>query len=202
METDLPSRILQCARDLYLEEGFTGVSMRKVGARAGVTAPALYRHFRNKDDLMGRVYAEGLEIFGAYLQGALIGESPLERLFMSGERYLDFALEHTRYYELIFMADSSLWRTERPDHLPVPNEATFRFLADRVRDCMESRVLRKDAPEEVAMTIWSHGHGLIALYLAGRFGDSAEQFRTRYRESNTRLFAGLAQPMRGHSIKN
>ena len=40
------------ARDLFLEHGAGGVTMRGVAARIGVTPMALYRHFDNRDALL------------------------------------------------------------------------------------------------------------------------------------------------------
>jgi AcrR family transcriptional regulator len=44
-------RILRLADTLFAEHGYARVSMRMVATAAGVTKPALYYHFRNKDAL-------------------------------------------------------------------------------------------------------------------------------------------------------
>jgi TetR/AcrR family transcriptional regulator len=44
-------RILLAARDLFGRQGFSRVSMRAVAGAAGVTKPALYYHFRDKESL-------------------------------------------------------------------------------------------------------------------------------------------------------
>jgi AcrR family transcriptional regulator len=44
-------RILRLADTLFAEHGYARVSMRLVATAAGVTKPALYYHFRNKDAL-------------------------------------------------------------------------------------------------------------------------------------------------------
>ncbi|HEX3605533.1 MAG TPA: helix-turn-helix domain-containing protein [Candidatus Dormibacteraeota bacterium] len=44
-------RILRLADALFAEHGYARVSMRLVATAAGVTKPALYYHFRNKDAL-------------------------------------------------------------------------------------------------------------------------------------------------------
>ncbi|HLL24811.1 MAG TPA: helix-turn-helix domain-containing protein, partial [Kofleriaceae bacterium] len=42
-------------------EGLTGLSLRGVARRAGVSAPAVYRHFESKDDLLAAVASECAE---------------------------------------------------------------------------------------------------------------------------------------------
>jgi AcrR family transcriptional regulator len=51
-------RILQAAYDLFARLGFSRVSMRQVAAAAGVTKPALYYHFRDKESLFEECLAD------------------------------------------------------------------------------------------------------------------------------------------------
>ncbi len=46
------ARVLQVAIDLADRDGIEGLSMRRLGQELGVDAMALYRHVRNKDDLL------------------------------------------------------------------------------------------------------------------------------------------------------
>lgn len=45
-------RLLQTAAGLFAERGFGAVSIEDLGAAAGVTGPAIYRHFASKQDLL------------------------------------------------------------------------------------------------------------------------------------------------------
>lgn len=46
-------RILATAADQFAARGFLAVSIEDLGASAGVTGPALYRHFSSKQDILG-----------------------------------------------------------------------------------------------------------------------------------------------------
>lgn len=48
-------QILGCAAQLFATRGFHGVSVDDLGAAAGVTGPALYRHFRAKEDILAEL---------------------------------------------------------------------------------------------------------------------------------------------------
>ena len=61
-------RILRSARDLYARNGFARVSMREVAVAAGVTKPALYYHFQDKESL----FEECLVEYNAELSGTVI----------------------------------------------------------------------------------------------------------------------------------
>ncbi|WP_248783835.1 TetR/AcrR family transcriptional regulator [Actinoalloteichus caeruleus] len=47
--------ILAAAAPLFAERGFLGVSMEDLGKAVGVSGPALYRHFRNKESVLSEM---------------------------------------------------------------------------------------------------------------------------------------------------
>jgi AcrR family transcriptional regulator len=44
-------RVLRAALDLFAKRGFDQVTIRDIGDAAGVTNPALYRHYPSKEEL-------------------------------------------------------------------------------------------------------------------------------------------------------
>lgn len=60
-----PDSIVDEAIRLLNEEGMDGISLRKLAARLGVSAPSLYWHFADKSALMaaivGRIFLAGLD---------------------------------------------------------------------------------------------------------------------------------------------
>jgi AcrR family transcriptional regulator len=189
--SDLRERILECALDLYLEQGLKGLSMRHVGETLGVSATAIYRHYRNKEDLLHNVIGEAVNVFGSYLFTSLSSRTPEERFQRCGEAYLDFALRKIKYYEVIFMAPAQLGGEGFPEALRERSMATFQFLVDRVQECMESGFLKKDDATAVSLTIWAHTHGLVSIYLAKKWEIDEAGFRALYCDSTARVLAGL-----------
>ncbi len=187
--------ILDRARDLYLEHGATGISMRRIAAEVGVTPMAIYRHFENKEALQRELLARGFQTFGTYLQPALEGKDPRERLRLTAEGYLNFALEQSKYFELIFLSidplnDLKLSEVIREQSLP-----TFQFLVDRVRECIKAGIFKKDRPASIALSLLAQCTGLCALYLSGSFQWSEEDMMREFRASLRRTFAGyLVEP--------
>jgi len=51
-KSDRRSQLLAAAERLMAEHGFLGVRLEDIGAAAGVTGPAIYRHFPNKEALL------------------------------------------------------------------------------------------------------------------------------------------------------
>ncbi len=54
-------RIIQAARDEFLEYGYDKASMRRIGSRCGLTAAALYRHFDSKEAMFDALVSPALE---------------------------------------------------------------------------------------------------------------------------------------------
>jgi TetR/AcrR family transcriptional regulator, tetracycline repressor protein len=47
-----PEKVVQVALELLDDEGLEGVTLRRLATRLGVQSPALYWHFKNKQDLL------------------------------------------------------------------------------------------------------------------------------------------------------
>ncbi|MBZ9750323.1 TetR/AcrR family transcriptional regulator [Deinococcus sp. HMF7604] len=85
------ARIQQEAARLFVQSGYHGVSMREVAEAVGVTKPALYHHYADKEAL-----------FLAMLDGTLAG---LSRLVASAEAQVGIRLQlDTLVYELLATA--------------------------------------------------------------------------------------------------
>src|SRR6201995_5418695 len=52
MKTDGCLQLLSAAERLFAERGFLAVRLEDIGAAAGVSGPAIYRHFPNKESLL------------------------------------------------------------------------------------------------------------------------------------------------------
>jgi AcrR family transcriptional regulator len=185
-------RIVSAARDLFLRHGPEGVSMRAVAGRVGLTPMALYRHFRSKEALHDALVEQGHTIFLQYLQRALAESSPAARLARSGFEYLNFALEHRQDYRMMFMASAP--HRAAPGAPSWRDVATFRFLVDRIREASAAGLMRTDDPEDTALSVWAHVHGLVSLHLANRLHLDEAQFRDLYARSVSGLMLACGWP--------
>lgn len=60
-------RILASATSLFEENGFHGAGIDEIAAAAGVTGPAIYRHFKNKDAVLVALFDRLAERLAAIL---------------------------------------------------------------------------------------------------------------------------------------
>ena len=57
-KADRRAALLDAAARLFARSGFEGVSIEELGAAAGVSGPALYRHFSGKQAMLGALLVE------------------------------------------------------------------------------------------------------------------------------------------------
>ena len=184
--------ILACACDLYLEKGLDGFSMRKLAKQAGITAPAIYRHYDGREEVLSDILREAHQTFSQYLYRALSAPTPLERFFGAGEGYLDFVFDHPRWYGMLHTAPEHVGMESVPDDIEAMGCAIHQFWIDRVRECMEAGILKAGDPMETSVTMWAHAHGMVQLYHQGRFRMTGEEFRVLFKGSGARLMMGVA----------
>lgn len=180
------------ACDIYLQEGYRGMSMRKVAAGAGISATAIYRHFADKEALHQQVLREGFRTFDSYLHEALAGTGPMERLDLAAERFFAFVVEQPKYYEILFLTVDHTIEHKVRGTLKVDALKSRQFMVERVRECMADGSLKVDDAEEVALLLLSTCNGFFGLYISKKLSGSTLEMQAAYRRMYRRLLAGLA----------
>jgi AcrR family transcriptional regulator len=61
-------RIIEGALRLFAEKGVDAASIRDIAASAAITEPAIYRHFKSKEDLVWEIFWSGYKSFGETLR--------------------------------------------------------------------------------------------------------------------------------------
>jgi len=185
--------ILGCACELFTEEGLEGFSMRRLARSVGVTAPALYRHFDGKEDVLVGVVGEAFKVLSRYLYGALGAPTPMGRLLQASDAYLNYALDHPRFYETIHAPLHALGIEELPEGVFKQACSVGQFWLDRHRELLDEGLIRESDANLMSLTMWAHGHGLISLYRSGMMGDIDDgAIRKLYRKSALRVLRGVA----------
>ena len=166
--------------------------MRKLAGRLGVTAPAIYRYYASKEEVLRDIVREAYRQSATYIYRALSAATPLDRFRRAGEENLDFALTHPRWYEMMYLSPERFGWSDYPPEVAAHAHATHQFWMDRVRECVDAGYLRAEADiRDVGMTMWAHSHGLITIYMRGLLELSETEFREVYRASARRMLLGL-----------
>jgi AcrR family transcriptional regulator len=169
---DFRERLCEAAERLFAEKGLEAVTMRQLAAELGVSPMTPYRYFRDKEDILAAVRANGFNRFAEALETARdrIPGNAWTKSTAVGEAYLDFAFQHPNTYKLMF-------------DLNQPHEADYPELVDagrRARATMSAHVKDLVAsgdlvgePEEIGAMFWAATHGAVVLELAGKLAPGA-----------------------------
>ena len=86
---NLEDRIVDVAKDVFLENGFEMTSMSDIAAKVGINRPTLHYYFRTKERMFRAVLAPIFETFMPKVQTILAGDIPfIERLEKILDEYL------------------------------------------------------------------------------------------------------------------
>jgi len=169
---NLRQSLLEAAVELIAESGAAGFTLREVARRAGVSHNAPYRHFRDKDDLLGAVAAQGFEeLTLAMTSAAGRHRGSFERLKSSGLAYVEFALRRPQHFAIMF--DAAL-----PDTGGAAQTAggqAFETLLGFIEECQKDARLPPGDPLQLACVAWSLVHGIAKLAIAQHLPVSTER---------------------------
>lgn len=143
-------------------EGTSGLdlSLRELAREVGVSPAAVYRHFPNKDALLGALAREGIRMLGAAQRSAYDkAGGGVAGFAETGRAYVRFALAHPALFRLAFAHGKPI---EKADGAPDP-----------AADLLHSSTLELTggdaaAARRLAMQAWAIAHGLAMLMLDHR----------------------------------
>ncbi|MCH9816807.1 MAG: TetR/AcrR family transcriptional regulator [Actinomycetia bacterium] len=168
--------LVASARTITLSDGIDALTMRRVAKECGLGTMTAYRHFANKESLLGEIAFEGFDLFCDYFYRALSGPTPADRLWLCGKHYLDFATQNPRYYEAMFTVADPATRSE------TQMATALQFLTDRVAEARDEHTMDSSWNKATALSLFSHCHGMVVLHLAARY-DPALDFPTFFKQS-------------------
>ncbi len=110
-------QILAAAAELFARHGFHGVGIDDIGAAVGISGPALYRHFRSKDAMLGEMLTSISEMLldGGQDRAEKFAE-PRTLLTELVRFHVDFALDNPA---LITVQERNLGNLADPDRRKV-----------------------------------------------------------------------------------
>jgi len=172
---DLRRALLDDAAQLLREEGESGLSMRKLAAKTGVSRTAPYHHFKDKQELLCGIAEEGFRRFRTVFNPPdlddkhAVNEQRIQRLVKG---YIDFATSQSEYYDLMF--GSQLWKTGGlTEELTREAHGTFLSFLDGVRQWQKQDNIPDDIDAlRYAQMTWSTMHGMSRLLIDGIYVDN------------------------------
>jgi AcrR family transcriptional regulator len=104
-------QILDAAAKLFYERGYDAVGVDEIGQRAGVTGPAIYRHFSGKEEILATLFDEAMDTLLVHSGGS--HDDPHAELEHLIRAHAQFAIDQRELVSVYAREDRSLaepWR--------------------------------------------------------------------------------------------
>lgn len=168
-QQSLRNRILDAARELFIESGYDAVTMRRIAGKIDYSPTTIYLHFEDKDALIRELCSEDFRALAKCFTAIARQPDPMARIRAIGLAFLDFGLKHPNHYRMMFMTP----------HPPVPapernitqgdlEEDAWAMLVASVAEAQETGLLERGhgGPQVLAQQFFAGIHGVVALHLA------------------------------------
>jgi AcrR family transcriptional regulator len=174
-QEDLQARILDAARELFVNEGVEAVSMRKIAEKIGYSATTLYNYFEDKEHLLFALCDADFGTLHELFKKVGKIADPIERLRKMGQTYIKFALDYPSHYRFMFMTP----RVHHVDDIPReiekgnPDQDSYAFVRATVVEALAAGVFRPEYQDAdlVSQVVWSAVHGVASLHLIMNKGE-------------------------------
>ncbi len=184
---NLRRALLDHAVDLARAGGPDAVVLRDVQRLAGVSNSAAYRHYSDRNALLGAVteYAESrlaaamMARLNAVPEKGPRAKRAVDRLRATGQGYIDFALAEPGLFRTAF-AHTETGRdahTRKPDaaKTEVEEHHPFQILMRSIDDLVAAGVLSPDRRDGLDEAAWAAVHGLSTLFIDGPLSEADAQ---------------------------
>jgi AcrR family transcriptional regulator len=155
--------LVDAAADILSETGDElGLSLREVARRVGVSSPAVYLHFTDKDELLVAVVTDRFERLGRAIAEAVDAapDVPGERLRAGCHAYVALALDDPGTYRVLFGGRSA---ADLGDQVRGRTMAPFQVLVDGIAVAQRQGAVRRGDPTRLAVHTWAALHGIAGL---------------------------------------
>jgi|SRR5215472_8478840 AcrR family transcriptional regulator len=169
-KSETRDKILDAARELFVTEGYEGVSMRKVAEKIEYSPTAIYVHFADKNELFRELCHQDYARLAQVFQSSVMSTDPLERLKQIGAIYIDFGVRYPNHYKFMFMTTHPGHELDDEDRemMGNPEKDAYAFLKWAVQQAIDAGSFREELrdADAVSQALWAGVHGVISLEIA------------------------------------
>ena len=165
--------ILDAARELFVSEGYTNVSIRKIAERIEYSPAAIYSYFPSKDDIFFELAEEGFRLLSDPARAGradFTTLSPLDRIRAMFWRLYEFSRDYPQYFALMFVDRDVPRITREYERFAFVRDMKAR-LAAQIQECIATNDIPASMNPAVAVRVLTMGIlGVAVMRLSDRLG--------------------------------
>ncbi len=171
LDPKLEERVLDAAQRLWKKGGARALTMRAVAAAARTNTPAVYRRFRNRDDILLALLRRIQQEFSAIVQPT---RSPQDAC----ESFLKFALDHSNEYKLFY---EHVHKLPRPSATAALRESrpTMYLMEQKLADYLGGN---PSDHARLSLALWALTHGTAMILITKSIPpEHADELRSAFK---------------------
>lgn len=162
---DRRAQIIHSALDIIADHGMAGATTARIAADVGISEPALYRHFENKQQILLAALDEAsVRLVEHTMTAGLSEKDGVLRLRMMSAAFYDFVMSHPSEVRVLFEAVSLTRDEDMRLALRDKVTALLSVVELVLQDGVDQGAFRADL--DVSLAAWEIVSLGIALYLA------------------------------------
>jgi AcrR family transcriptional regulator len=162
---NLRQEIFDAASELFAQEGYANVSMRKIAEKIEYSPTTIYLYFKDKNELLKFICEETFAKLGAQIREISEPETdPIAALRKGLRAYVDFGLQYPNHYEVVF--NMPIFNQPHDDEYKYEGsmgERTFDYLRSQVLNCVKAGKLKQGDVAAMSQILWAGIHGVVSL---------------------------------------
>jgi AcrR family transcriptional regulator len=188
---NLPTALVDVAKQLIVERGLEGFTLREVARRVGVTHVAAYRHYADRRALLAAVGEHGFQLLRRRLDAARkkAPESLEPRLRAVLAAYLHFCWDEPALTHVMF--GPRLSRAGEFARLEAAVENSLGIIAETIAAHAPAQALRHRSARQLGIVLWTFVHGFSTLSYDKAAYPSARQAARAFDDALTPMLIGM-----------
>lgn len=160
---EIRTKIISAARILFIEEGYEGVSTRKIASKVPCSKGVLYIHFKNKREILQDIWDDiFLDSFNYCHKAANKQEHTVDKLRAFVTAYVQYWTKHPEHFKMIYLLD----KREKEDIDYADHSFSYmkyEWITELIENAINSGELTAKpgiTVHEIAESLYSVGQGL------------------------------------------
>ena len=172
---NLQESLLKVATTMLNEQGIDSLSLRKIAENIGVSRTAAYHHFKDKNDLLCAIAAQGFVQWQTNAESIFADEqlSNKQKYRTFVHAYIAFATHNPNLYDLMF--GRVIWKDQKANTV-LKNVAYPSFEHQvKITKLWQQQGLLSQSEDSLrlAQVVWGTLHGIAKLIIDGIYTDTS-----------------------------
>lgn len=173
-QLELKEKILDTAYQLFIEEGYDMVSMRKIAQVIEYSPGTIYLHYRDKTELFYELQQKLFREFSLMLLQELAPvKDPFARFRKMADLTVQFAIEKPETYHIMYLQKEPKRSKGGPSIWEIGAQSR-EFLKSLINECKEAGYFKNRDTDIVGYCSWACVHGIATTIATNRMKKDEE----------------------------